>query len=30
VSSSGQRTIDLLKSTHHVPADRTPRRPLIF
>ena len=26
VSSSGQRAIDLLKSTHQVPADSTPRR----
>ena len=29
VSSSGQRAIDLLKSTHQVPADSTPRRSLI-
>ena len=29
VSSSGQRAIDLLKSTHQVPADKTPRRSLI-
>src|SRR5271166_5031854 len=30
VSSLGQRAIDLLKSTHHVPADSTPRRSVIF
>ncbi len=29
VSSSGQRAIDLLKSTHQVPAESTPRRSLI-
>ena len=29
VSSSGQRAIDLLKSTQKVPADSTPRRSLI-